>query len=129
VEAYLRARWLAGIAAVKQRELCRVEDVHEGAVRGFDPAAGGFTGLFALHRHGNVFAYVNSCPHLGSPREWTKGQFFSSDGSHIICAIHRAGLSIEDGRYLSGPCIGGRLEPIKIAIKAGIVLVPEAAGL
>jgi nitrite reductase/ring-hydroxylating ferredoxin subunit len=114
---------------VKLRSLGRVDDIPEGGCKGYDPAPGGFTGLFAVRRDGAVRVYVNSCPHIGAPLDWAPGRFLSADGERIICAIHGAEFRPEDGHCISGPCLGDRLEAVMIQIKDGVLLVPEDAGL
>ena len=111
------------------RALCRVDDIADGTSKGFPPAPGGFTGLFAV-RHGDaVHVYVNACPHIGTPLDWTPGRFLSVDGSRIVCATHGAEFRITDGECLRGPCYGDRLEPVMIQIKDGTIYVPVEAGL
>jgi nitrite reductase/ring-hydroxylating ferredoxin subunit len=51
------------------------------------------------------------------------------DGSRIVCATHGAEFGIEDGIYLRGPCLGGRLESVISEINDGGVLVPGDGGL
>ena len=111
------------------RPLCRLEDIPDGESRGFDPTDGGFTGLFAIRRGTAVFTYVNSCPHLGVPLDWTAHRFLTRDGRRIICGVHGAEFRIEDGECTTGPCLGDRLEAVMIEIKDGVVLVPADAGL
>ena len=111
------------------RALCRLDDIPEGGSRGFGPAPGGFTGLFAVRRGGQVVVYVNSCPHIGAPLDWVPGRFLSLDGTRIICALHGAEFEIDSGLCTSGPCQGDRLEPVMIQIKDGMLLVPEDAGV
>lgn len=111
------------------RALCRVDDIPDGGARGFAAAGGGFTGLFAVRRAGEVYVYVNSCPHIGTPLDWAPGRFLTADGARIICATHGAEFGIEDGVCLRGPCLGARLEPVMMALKDGIILVPQDAGL
>jgi nitrite reductase/ring-hydroxylating ferredoxin subunit len=112
-----------------ERALCRLDDLRDGAARGFSPPPGGFTGLVAVRHAGEVRVYVNSCPHLGTPLEWTPDRFLSADGSLIVCATHGAEFRIADGVCLRGPCFGERLEPVVIQIKDGTIFVPEDAGL
>jgi nitrite reductase/ring-hydroxylating ferredoxin subunit len=109
--------------------LCRLEDIPEDGAKGFGPAPGGFTGLFAVRRGGEVKVYVNSCPHIGTPLDWAPDRFLSHDGTRIICAMHGAEFRIVDGVCTGGPCLGDRLEAVMIDIKDGILLVPEDAGL
>jgi nitrite reductase/ring-hydroxylating ferredoxin subunit len=111
------------------RTLCRIADIAEGGARGFDPAPGGFTGLFAVRVGGAVRVYVNSCPHLGVPLDWAPHRFLSADGSRIVCATHGAEFRPEDGLCVSGPCLGETLQGVMITIKDDHILVPEDAGL
>jgi nitrite reductase/ring-hydroxylating ferredoxin subunit len=113
----------------KLRPLCRVEDIPEGGSRGFGPARGGFTGLFAVRRGGRVFVYVNCCPHIGTPLDWAPDRFLSADGARIVCATHGAEFAIENGACLRGPCLGAGLEPVMMRVEDGIILVPRDAGL
>ena len=119
----------AGAGAKAMRALCRLDELGDGAARGFGPAAGGFTGLFAVRQGDAVFVYVNSCPHIGTPLEWTADRFLSHDGSLIVCATHGAEFRIADGECIRGPCFGDRLEPVMTEIRDGIIYVPEDAGL
>src|SRR4051794_8707027 len=111
------------------RTLCRIEDIPDGGARGFAPAPGAFTGLFAVRRGANVFVYVNACPHIGTPLDWAPDRFLSTDGQRIVCATHGAEFGIENGLCTRGPCLGDRLENIMIEIKDGDILVPQDAGL
>jgi nitrite reductase/ring-hydroxylating ferredoxin subunit len=111
------------------RTLGRRDDIPDGDSRGFPPAPGGFTGLFAVRRGAAVFVYVNSCPHIGTPLDWAPDRFLSADGSRIVCATHGATFRIEDGMCTRGPCLGAALEPVMIQIKDGLILVPQDAGL
>jgi nitrite reductase/ring-hydroxylating ferredoxin subunit len=113
----------------EQRALCRVEDIPDGGTKGFGPAPGGFTGLLAVRQGDAVFVYVNSCPHIGTPLDWTPGRFLSADGRRIVCATHGAEFQIADGLCIRGPCHGDRLEPVMFQIKDGTIYVPEDAGL
>ena len=116
-------------SALKKTVLCRLEDLQDGESRGFDAAPGGFTGHFAIRRGATVVAYVNSCPHLGVPLDWSPHRFLTRDGTRIICAVHGAEFRIEDGECIHGPCLGDRLEAVMIEVKDGVVLVPADAGL
>ena len=112
-----------------QRPLCPLSDLQDGTSKGFPPAPGAFTGLFAVRQGDAVHVYVNACPHIGTPLDWVPDRFLSHDGSRIICATHGAEFRITDGECLRGPCFGDRLEPVAIEIKDGTIYVPEDAGL
>lgn len=111
------------------RALCRLDDIPDGGARGFGPAPGGFTGLFAVRRGAAVFVYVNSCPHVGASLDLAPDKFLTADGAHIVCSTHGALFGIEGGLCVRGPCLGDRLEAIPAQIVDGIILVPGDAGL
>jgi nitrite reductase/ring-hydroxylating ferredoxin subunit len=111
------------------RPLCRLTEVPDGGARGFAPPPGGFTGLFVVRRGEQVFVYVNSCPHIGTPLDWAPDRFLTADGTHIVCATHGAEFRIENGECVAGPCIGDHLETVLSDLQEGIVMVAEDAGL
>ena len=111
------------------RVLCRLDDIPDGGARGFGPAPGGLTGLFAVRRGESVFVYVNACPHIGASLDWAPDQFLSADGSQIMCSTHGALFAIEGGLCVRGPCLGDRLEAVPAQIVDGVILVPADAGL
>ena len=112
------------------RPLCRVEDIPDGGGKGFPPAPGGFTGLMAVRQGEAVFVYVNSCPHIGTPLDWTPDRFLSADGRRIVCATHGAEFAIADGRVHQGP-VSRRPAGTGDRSRSGTasIYVPEDAGL
>lgn len=110
------------------RRLCRVEDLAPGTSRGFGPAPGGFTGLFAVGSP-DVRVYVNACPHIGVALDWTAHEFLTRDKQHIVCATHGALFAIGTGLCIQGPCHGDSLEQVPVTIDDGWILVPDDAGL
>jgi nitrite reductase/ring-hydroxylating ferredoxin subunit len=111
------------------RTLCRIDDIADGAAKGFPPAPGGFTGLFAVRRGPDVVVYVNACPHLGVALDWRPDQFLTPDGQRILCCTHGAEFTIADGLCTRGPCYGDRLETVPVVIEDGWMKVAEDAGL
>jgi nitrite reductase/ring-hydroxylating ferredoxin subunit len=120
---------MEGLMPKPLRLLCRVDDIPPGAAKGFPPAPGGFTGLFAVRQGNDIRVYVNACPHLGVPLDWAPDRFLSADGTHIVCSTHGAQFRIADGECLHGPCYGDRLEAVTIQIEDGALFVPADAGL
>jgi nitrite reductase/ring-hydroxylating ferredoxin subunit len=120
---------MEGLNPPRLRALCRVDDLQDGASKGFPPPPGGFTGVFAVREGKEIHVYVNSCPHIGTPLDWLPDRFLSADGSLIVCATHGAEFRITDGQCVRGPCFGERLERVTTEIKDGILYVPEDAGL
>ena len=113
----------------RRRRLCRIEDIPDPGSKGFPPAPGGFTGLFAVRQGQDIRVYVNACPHIGIALDWTPDQFLSVDQQFIICSTHGAEFRIADGYCLRGPCQGDALEAVPAEIRDGEVLVAEDAGL
>ncbi|MCR0985817.1 Rieske (2Fe-2S) protein [Roseomonas populi] len=111
------------------RILCRLDEIPDGAARGFPPARGGFVGLVAVRRGVAVHVYVNSCPHLGIPLESLPDRFLDGAGRHLVCTAHGARFRVEDGFCVSGPCAGDALEAVPARIEDGVVIVPAEAGL
>jgi nitrite reductase/ring-hydroxylating ferredoxin subunit len=83
-------------------------DVPEGEARGVTLSDG--VEAVAVRRHGALHAYVNRCPHQGTPLETFPDKFLNSDGSLLICSTHGARFRVEDGLCVSGPCKGERLQ-------------------
>jgi len=111
------------------RVLCRLQDIPDGAAKGFAAAPGGFTGLFAVRRGDQVFVYVNACPHVGLPLEPLPDRFLDGRKTVILCSAHGARFRIEDGVCITGPCIGEGLEAVPHRIIDGAVVVAADAGL
>jgi nitrite reductase/ring-hydroxylating ferredoxin subunit len=112
-----------------RRSLGAIADIEDGGCKSFAPAAGGFTGLFAVRRGDSVVVYVNSCPHIGVPLDWAPGRFLSTDRRHIVCSTHGALFDISSGECTTGPCFGDRLEKVACWVEEGQISVPGDAGL
>jgi len=87
---------------------------------------------FIICYQGNLMAYRNSCPHAGSPMDWLPGQFFSVDGSQLVCHTHDARFDPASGDCLSGPCPHGletlpfrNLQPHSIEVPAEIATADQ----
>jgi nitrite reductase/ring-hydroxylating ferredoxin subunit len=77
---------------------------------------------FVVNHEGVVRAYVNRCPHAGTPLDLWPNEFYTEDGRHLICATHGAIFAPDSGLCLEGPCPGARLEPLAVT-RAGDRLV------
>ena len=78
---------------------------------------------FLIYENGEIYAYKNSCPHVGVELNWQPDQFLSLDGFSIQCSLHGAQFRIEDGFCHSGPCLGKSLKVIKVAICGENVII------
>ena len=107
------------------RPLCRLEELPDGSAKGFEGPPGSFIGLLAVREGDEVHVYQNSCPHIGTPLDWTPDRFLSADGRYLVCATHGAEFRISDGMCLRGPCKGDSLERVLIRINEGVIYVVE----
>ena len=57
--------------------------------------------LFAIRRDNKLYAYWNSCPHLGIPLNWMPDKFLDLDGSLIQCSSHGALFQVESGECIA----------------------------
>ena len=107
--------------------LCRLDDIPDGDSAGFAVTHpdGRRRGVLAVRRAGNVFAYVNSCPHSRAPLDLIPGRFLSFDKTFILCSSHGALFCIEDGYCVEGPCAGKSLPPLKAVVEDGCVFLAD----
>lgn len=96
--------------------LCRLSEVPDGGSRGFElrDASGRPVRVFAVRRGDALWAYVNVCPHRGTPLDWRPHDFLDREGRHIVCATHGAVFRVEDGACIAGPCPGEQLTPLPL---------------
>lgn len=78
---------------------------------------------FLVNHRGGYHAYVNRCPHAGTPLDVWPNEFFSEDGRHLICATHGAVFAPDTGICLEGPCPGARLEPLPVTRRGDELIV------
>lgn len=111
-----------------RRPLCRLDAVADGGAKGFIVPGVGETGdLFLVRRGDRVYAYVNSCPHVGTPLEFIDDKFLTRDRSLILCSTHGALFRIEDGHCVDGPCEGERLTALAVEVRDGLVFLRDGA--
>lgn len=109
--------------------LCRLADLADGQTRGFTARDSvGSVEVFVQRRGTGVVAYVNSCPHTGSPLDWLPDRFLAADGRHFLCATHGALFRPEDGYCFAGPCAGDRLEAVPVELRDGEVRIGGSSG-
>lgn len=73
--------------------------------------------LFAIRQDNQLYAYWNSCPHLGIPLNWMPEKFLDLDGSLIQCSSHGALFQVGTGECIAGPCTGDHLQPVQLRIE------------
>jgi nitrite reductase/ring-hydroxylating ferredoxin subunit len=104
--------------------LCPAEEIGEGEGRGFRFGSGpDFRALFVIRKRGELRAFENSCPHIGTPLDLMPDRFFARDGEHLLCSTHGARFRWQDGVCIDGPCLGKRLRALALAIEDGALIV------
>ncbi len=73
--------------------------------------------IVVVAHEGMVRAYINSCPHKGTPLETFPDRFLDETKAYLICSTHGARFNIADGLCVFGPCRGDVLEPVKLEIR------------
>ena len=69
--------------------------------------------------------YVNACPHIGVPLDWVPGRFLDREKRVILCSAHGASFRLDDGFCIGGPCAGKSLNPVRLVLKDGSVVLLE----
>ena len=107
-------------ASASGRLLCRLDEIPQDGGKGFwfGQDTNRF-GVFVLRRGKDVVAYVNSCPHRGTPLDWQPDRFLDVSGRFIQCSTHGALFRIGDGACLSGPCAGAALTRAPVRVFEG----------
>ena len=110
--------------AVSGTPIAPLASIADGAARGFTVERDGRKHELILVRRGcAVFAYVNACPHLGTPLEIFPDKFLDYTGTRLLCSTHGASFRIADGFCLSGPCEGRSLAAAPISVVDGTVVL------
>ena len=108
------------------RRLCRLEAIPDGEAKALPVE--GFDYEIFIHRDGQgVRAFLNSCPHWGTPLDWVPDRFVAPDGEHFLCATHGALFRMGDGVCVAGPCLGARLTGVPVRLADGWVVLDRAA--
>ncbi|HAG96152.1 MAG: hypothetical protein CMK83_15830 [Pseudomonadales bacterium] len=93
--------------------LCQVHELEEDSARGFEVDG---QSVFAVKKDGQIYVYVNACPHIGIPLEFQPDEFLDMEKRFIQCANHGALFEIETGDCIAGPCAGQALQAARFEI-------------
>ncbi len=109
--------------------LCRLDDIADPGGKGFAFGEGkARLEIFVIRQGARAWAYINSCPHIGTPLDWREDQFLTRDLRHIVCGTHGAIFDIATGLCRQGPCVGRSLQPVAIAVVDGAVVLTQQLG-
>jgi len=109
-------------ARAEERLLCTLDDIPDGGARGL-LRDGLDDRLCVVRQGGEVFVWLNDCPHEHRPMEYRQDRFLSGDGTHIVCYAHSAHFDIRTGRCFAGPCAGQSLVKVQARVENGIVWI------
>lgn len=74
---------------------------------------------FAFRHQGQVYAFINRCPHLGIELNWLPERFFDREQTFIQCSTHGALFKPSDGECIAGPCQGDALTQLDLRERDG----------
>jgi nitrite reductase/ring-hydroxylating ferredoxin subunit len=104
--------------------LCALDDIVEGTAKEFSFRDGDdIHDLFIHRKNDQVYAYVNICPHAGTPLNMEEGTFTEKSGRYLMCHTHGALFQLEDGLCVAGPCNGAKLRVVDVILKDGNILL------
>src|SRR2546422_377495 len=86
-------------------------------------SAGRTVNGFVVNHDGRYRAYVNRCPHVGTPLDLWPNEFFSEDGRALICSTHGAIYEPTSGLCTAGPCVGDRLTALPLVLDGETLVV------
>ena len=102
--------------------LCALSELEENVGRSFRSPAGE---VILVLRDAQVYAWQNTCPHLGINLEFNPDEFMDCEQHYLLCSNHGALFQVEDGRCVAGPCQGESLLNVPISIVAGEIRLTE----
>ena len=104
--------------------IARLDTIPDGAAVGLSVESDGARHDLIVVRFGKrAVAYVNACPHLGTPLETFPGRFLDHTGKRLLCSTHGALFRREDGFCVFGPCVGLFLVKAPVSVVDGAVVL------
>ena len=104
--------------------LCTVDDIKERGAREFSfRSDDDIYDIFIQKSDGGIHAYVNVCPHAGTPLNMDEGRFMEKTGVYLMSHTHGALFPLHDGLCVAGPCNGSSLQAVDIKVEKGNILV------
>jgi nitrite reductase/ring-hydroxylating ferredoxin subunit len=82
--------------------------------------AGGVS-LILTRRGESVRAFLNRCSHAAYPLQRADGRMLVQEGRFLVCGVHGASYTLDDGACAGGPCNGKGLTPVAIEHRDGVI--------
>jgi len=103
--------------------LCALADLPDPGSRGFVFRDGEAMFLgFVVRIEGEVYGYVDRCPHNGLPLAVTQDRYLTREKDLILCGTHGALFRIGSGACVAGPCAGLALSRWPVRVADGMVV-------
>ena len=104
--------------------LCSIEDIDEFSAKEFSFRVGyEVHDIFIQRKNDEIFAFLNICPHAGTPLNMEQGQFLEKTRTYLMCHTHGALFQLNDGLCVAGPCNGAHLETVEIKLENDHILI------
>ena len=103
---------------------CAAASVPPGRTATFRLECGGRSvSGFVVNFGGGYHAYVDRCPHVGTPLDLWPNEFFTEDGQALVCSTHGAIFEPHTGFCTGGPCAGDRLTRLPLRVEDASLVV------
>ncbi len=86
-------------------------------------AEGRKRGGFVVNYQGTIRAFVNECAHIPMALDWFENEFFDRQCRYLVCPTHGALYEPSSGACVAGPPLGAGLDPLRVEVEAGAVVV------
>lgn len=102
-----------------QVAVCAASELVDGGLAVKLPVlhAGQAATAFFVRYGGQVYGYLNRCPHMGSELDW-ENSVFTRAGDLLMCARHGATFEPDTGVCVGGPCRSSVLHRLDVAQEA-----------
>jgi nitrite reductase/ring-hydroxylating ferredoxin subunit len=112
----------------KELVLCRVSELRRTGCCEFRAGEGDWPLRgFVVQGEQGVRAYINRCPHLGSPLNYLSDDFLSYDRRYLQCKMHGALFEKDSGLCIAGPCLGRSLLAVPLRLDDDAVVADRQA--
>jgi nitrite reductase/ring-hydroxylating ferredoxin subunit len=109
-----------------QRLICRLSELADPGSKGFALGTGDWPLRgFVVRQQGEIYAYLNRCPHARHPLNMRPDSFLNPERTLIQCSSHGAQFAITTGACLGGPCGGSPLRSLPVQVQGDYVMLLE----
>ena len=102
--------------------LCALSDLEATGAYGIEHEDAHY-GTIIVRFEETARAYVNRCPHIGTPLNLFAHNFLDETGKQLVCVTHGARFNVSDGVCTQGPCVGEKLRVVEIDVEGADVFL------